>query len=165
MAKSSPVLLLTAVLALIALAGCSKPAEGYALISRQRAEADGRKYSFDLTLDEATYCYATTLAARVNTARLSQPELTLQLNVTSPSGVTAIERIAFPLADNGDQVRSRRNEGGVRDYCWPWRENIRVAGPDLGNWHVIVTMPDSTQWQAVEGIGLNFQGKPWEKEN
>ena len=165
MPKSSLARLILAVLTLATLAGCSKPAEGYALVSRQSAEADGGRYAFDLTLDEASYRYATTLTARLNTARLDQQELTLQLSVTSPTGTTAIERIAFPLNDADGKVRSRRDEGGVRDYRWPWRENIRVEGSDVGTWRIVVTIPDATQWQAVEGLGLSYQGIPWEKEN
>ena len=162
-------------LALLALAvalaaGCAKPAEGYALISRQVAEADGGRFAFDVDLDDSTAVYETFIAARINTAHLADTPLggnavELQMSVTSPSGETAIERIAFPLRDSGDKIRTSRHSGRVRDYLWPWRENIRVSGSGIGRWKVVITLPDPTAQKAVEGVGLSYQGKEWEKAN
>lgn len=148
-------------LALTLAAGCAKPTEDYSLVSRQAAEVDGRRFSFNLDLSDADCTYSTSVAARLNTARLSQPALELQMSVTSPGGQTAIERINLPLRDGN----SRRHDGSVRDFLWPWREQIRVSGPDLGQWTVVITLPDPAAWKAVEGIGLSYQGKKWEKAN
>lgn len=158
------------VLAVALAAGCSKPAEGYALVSRQAAEADGGRFAFDVDLDDSTAVYATFVAARINTARLSDTPLAgnaveLQMSVTSPSGETAIERIAFPLQASGGQILSSRHSGRVRDYLWPWRENIRVSGSGVGRWKVVITLPDPAAWNAVEGVGLSYKGLLWEKAN
>ena len=157
--------LLVFTLALILLAGCSKPVDGYTLVSRETARADGGRFAFDLDLDDCTCTYATTIAARLNTARLHGNGLELQMNVISPTGITAIERVTFPLQNVAGKVRSRRNDGTVRDYLWPWREQIRVSGQDAGRWRVIITLPDTTLMRAVEGIGLSYEGTTWEKAN
>lgn len=163
MAGNSRIVLLL-MLALLST-GCRKPTDGYALVSRQTAAADGGRYSFEIDLDDSCRTYSTAVAARVATARLDRPDIELQLSVTSPSGATAVERIAFPLSGNNRKVRNRRNEGDVRDYLWPWRENIRPEGQDLGRWRIVITLPDSQEFKAVEGIGLSYQGTPWEKAN
>lgn len=152
-------------MAVLLLAGCRKPTEGYALLSRQSAEADGGRFTFFLDLDDTCCTYATTLAARVATNRLETNGLELQLSVTSPTGATAVERVTFPLADASGKVGSWRNQGRVRDYLWPWREQIRVQGRDAGRWQVTITLPDAAAMRAVEGIGLSYKGTPWEKEN
>ena len=157
-------LALTAALALLP-AGCRNPLEGYALVSRQAAEADGGRFSFDLNLEDSCCVYRTAVAARLNTAQLPGQSIELQMSVTSPGGQTAIERVAFPLHDVPGQVRSRRHDGGVRDFLWPWREQIRIPGPELGTWKVVITLPDAAALKAVEGIGLSYEGKPWEKAN
>ena len=158
-----PALLATLVLTLAA--GCAKPAEGYTLVSRQTAQADGGRFAFNIDLDDESLVYDTQVAARVNAARLPEPTLELQMNVISPTGQTAIERITFPLKDAAGQISSSRQTGSVRDFLWPWREQIRVSGPDLGHWNVVITLPDTTLWSAVEGIGLSYHGTKWEKAN
>ena len=147
--------LLLGALLLALTAGCSKPDEGYALLSRQAAEADGGRYTFVLDLDEDGCTYETYVAARINTARLSGQTLELQFSVTSPTGETAIERVAFPL----------RDARGVRDFLWPWRDRIRVSGSGLGRWTVVITLPDPIARKAVEGIGLSYHQTKWEKAN
>ena len=154
--------LLALLLALALLAGCRKPADGFALVSRLAAEADGGRFSFDIDLEDETCTYLTAVAARIATARLDRPELELQMTVTSPAGTTAIERVTFPVAA-GDPVRVRRHDGSNLDFLWPWREDIRVSGAEIGRWHVVITVPDATQLRAVEGIGLSYQRKTWEK--
>ena len=149
----------------LALAGCSKPVDGYTLVSRETARADGGRFAVDLDLHERTCNLANTTIARPNTARLHGNGLELQMNVISPTGITAIERVTFPLQNVAGKVRSRRNDGTVRDYLWPWREQIRVSGQDAGRWRVIITLPDTTLMRAVEGIGLSYEGTTWEKAN
>ncbi len=156
--------LLTALLLALS-AGCSKPDESYVLQSRQAAEADGHRYTFTLDLDEAGSTYETFIAARLNTARFAEHCLELQLSLTSPTGQTAIERIAFPLRDAGDQLHSSRHGGSVRDFLWPWRDQIRIDKAELGRWTLVITLPDATLWSAVEGIGLSYHTTTWEKAN
>lgn len=156
---------LLAALLLALTTGCSKPAERYTLMSRQTAENDGCRYTFTLDLDEAGSTYETYIAARLNTARFAEPSLELQLSLTSPTGQTAIERIAFPLRDAGNQLQSSRQSGSVRDFLWPWRDRIRIDEAELGRWTLVITLPDATRWSAVEGIGLSYHTTTWEKAN
>lgn len=163
MRKTSSRLLPVLLLALLA-AGCHKPSETYALVSRHTAAADGGRYTFELDLEDTACTYATGIAARLNTARLPQSGLELQLHVVAPDGTSAIERVTFPLSANAAQYSSNRNEGAVRDYNWPWREGIRVDGLSAGRWRVVISLPDTTLARAVEGIGLTCK-EIWEKEN
>ena len=147
--------ILTALL-LPLLTCCSQPSDGYQLISSR--ENDGR-YEFDIELNDTTLTYSTIFAARIETARISQPSVEFQFNLSGPDGETAIERVSFPLSKEDSRIVSRRNKGTIRDYSWPWRENIHVAGKDAGTWHVSVSLPDQAGAQAVLGTGLSYKGE------
>ena len=145
--------------ALLLLSACSKPSDGYQLISSAETHSTDGKYVFELNLDDSTLSYSTAVAARVNTAQLEQSSVEFQFQVVSPSGESAIERITFPLAADDRRIKSRRREGSLRDYEWPWREQIHISPAGTGIWTVFISLPDTQQQEAVKGIGLSYKGQ------
>ena len=153
-----PILLLAAFLT----AGCSKPAGDYLFVSAESAHAQNGTYEFHLTLD-SLHTYTTTLAARVVTGRLPKAELNLDIHVTEPDGTTSIERLSLPLTESPGVTRIAGN-GSVVDFRWPWHTR-RVTGTEAGRWLIRITPTDPASAAACYGIGLSYEGTPWEKAN
>ena len=156
--KILPLLLLAALLT----AGCSKPAGDYLFVSAETARAHDGNYVFQLPLD-SLHTYTTALAARIVTNRIPDTEIDLDIHVTEPDGTTSIERLTLPLKETPG-VTVIAGNGPVADFRWPWHTR-RVTGAKAGNWQVRITPTEPASAAALYGIGLSYEGTPWEKEN
>lgn len=144
-------------------AGCTKPAGDYLFQSAETARERGGRYEFQLSLEDSTRQYETFLAARLVTSRIPGGNIVLDVQVTSPEGETAIERLTLPLGDP-DAARIALGSGSLADYQWPWR-TLRPSGAQLGTWQVAVVPTDPETADAFYGFGLSYEGTPWEKGN
>ena len=159
-ASNKPILLL--LLAFALTAGCSKPAGDYLFVSAEKARTQGGTYEFHLSLD-SLHTYTTDLAARIVTSKVPTQEINLDVHITAPDGTTSIERLTLSLQESPGVQRIAGN-GSVTDFRWPWHTS-RIDGPRAGRWQVRITPTDAALSDAFYGIGLSYEGKPWEKGN
>ncbi len=147
---------LPVLLMLLAAASCRKPSGDFILISSQEASANGGVFEFNLTLDDSLAVYSTALAARILTSRVTGRTVDFDFHISSPEGETFIERVSLPLVPHPD-VRQSNGEGRVVDFEWPYRDNIRVSGRQLGLWKISVTPADPALRDAILGMGLSYK--------
>ena len=151
---------LTALLLLGLLTACSRPDGDYCFVSAETAKHNGGSYTFEPVFDDTTCVYASCLAARIVTGRISAENFDVDIWVVSPDGEIRIDRCSLPIKESPD-VRVRLGAGSVADFEWPWRD-FSVNGEQSGRWQIVIT---PAQADAVYGIGLSYKTKLWEKEN
>ena len=155
-ARTLPKLLLRTAVLLTLLTGCAKPAGDYFFVSTETARTQGGRFDFTLSLDDTTTTYSIRMAARLVASRLPDRQIAFDIHTISPVGETAIERKTFPLSES-DGTRMTAGSGSVVDCEWRWRETVRVSGSHAGIWHVSVAPTDTTQLEAIYGIGIAYE--------
>ena len=148
-------LLLTAI---VLLSGCSKPVGDYRFVSVQTARLEGGRFEFEADYDDTTAYYTTAIAARTIASRLDGRALTFDIQCTAPDGTHSIERIRFQLQE-GPGVRLIPGSGSVVDCQWPWQNDFRVQAAQAGKWTIRITPTDTTQLDALYGLGFSYTGK------
>ena len=156
MAARNSLFLLLAAFSL--LCGCSKPVGNHRFVSVQTARLEGDRFEFTADFDDTTAHYATAIAARVIASRLDSRELEFDIRYSAPDGTHTIERILFPLKE-GPGVRMIPGSGSVVDCQWPHLADFQVDAAQAGTWLISITPTDTTQLDALYGIGFSYTGK------
>lgn len=143
---------------------CTQPENGYRYVATEEArEADG-VFLFDAELVDTTLAYTLNLATRVVTSRIPDRLLRLDILTTDPLGSRTVDHVTIPLRE-GPGIKLKLGSGSVIDIETAWRKDLRIPAFQAGRWQIAVTPADTAQLDALYGIGLSYDGTPWEKEN
>lgn len=135
----------------LAMTACSRPTDGYQVISRDSAyTADSSScYTFKPDFHDSGAVYETAITARVDIRKMRSNKLSMDISVISPKHHIAVERVEFPLQ------YSRKQH--IIDMSWPYRSNIHIPEDEGGIWTVCVEVRGQDASEAVQALGFSYK--------
>jgi len=113
-------------------------------------------YRFEAVFSEEGALYETFIAMRLNTTRITDSIIPLDICLNDGKGNVYVERCDMPLFKATDDVRIVGAKSKFTDFQWPYRAGIRGAN-DSTRWSVTIEPTDRKFRDKILGIGFFYK--------